>query len=462
MDHKSGQSPHRDSSLSIDQSENSKVDAINDFKPEPEPEMEEETRPDPETVLKREPTGPNPTDFPDGGLQAWLVVVGGFCAVFCGFGWINCIGVFQNYYEHNQLKHYSSSTIAWIPSTQSFMLFFPGFLAGKMTDEMGPRIPILLGSFLHVFGIMMTSLSTEFYQIFLAQAVCSGLGCCFLFYPVIVAAGTWFRRHRALAFGIITAGSSIGGVVLPIMVQRLIPHIGFGWTMRAVGFLFLGLLTIANLTIKSRLPPARRPFNVMEMVKPFTEKPFLLLALGAFFIYVGGFLPFNYIILQGEASGMSTDLASYLVPILNAASTFGRILPAHLGDSFGVFNVMIVLTGFAAIMTLALWLPAAANAPIIVYAVMYGFASGCTLSIIPAMVAKLGHISQLGARSGALYAFSSVGVLIGSPIGGAIQKNQHGGYSGLIIFTGVALLIGTFFAFLSRAAQVGLKIKVRV
>jgi len=90
MDHKSGQSPHRDSSLSIDQSENSKVDAINDFNPEPEPEMEEETRPDPETVLKREPTGPNPTDFPDGGLQAWLVVVGGFCAVFCGFGWINC------------------------------------------------------------------------------------------------------------------------------------------------------------------------------------------------------------------------------------------------------------------------------------------------------------------------------------------------------------------------------------
>jgi MFS family permease len=123
---------------------------------------------------------------------------------------------------------------------------------------------------------------------------------------------------------------------------------------------------------------------------------------------------------------------------------------------------MIVLSAFGGIMTLALWLPAAANAPIILYAIIYGFASGCTLSIIPAMVAKLGHISQLGARSGALYALSSVGVLIGSPIGGAIQNSQHGGYSGLIIFTGVALLIGTFFAVLSRAAQVGFKIKVKV
>lgn len=142
--------------------------------------------------------------------------------------------------------------------------------------------------------------------------------------------------------------------------------------------------------------------------------------------------------------------------------TFGRILPAHVGDTFGVFNVMIVLSAFGAIMTFALWLPAAANAPIIVYAIMYGFASGCTLSIIPAMVAKLGHISQLGARSGALYAFSSIGVLIGSPIGGAIQKDQHGGYSGLIIFTGVALVIGTFFAILSRTAQVGFKIGVKI
>lgn len=81
-----------------------------------------------------------PTDFPDGGLQAWLVVIGGFCLVFASFGWINCqslqtsmklmlmqhvgIGIFQDYYERNQLAAYSSSEVAWIPSTESFMMFF--------------------------------------------------------------------------------------------------------------------------------------------------------------------------------------------------------------------------------------------------------------------------------------------------------------------------------------------------
>jgi MFS family permease len=137
---------------------------------------------------------------------------------------------------------------------------------------------------------------------------------------VIAATGTWFSKHRALAFGIITAGSSLGGVVLPIMVQKLIPQIGFGWAMRSVAFLFLGLLIIANLTVKSRLPPARRPFLWIELVKPFTELPFMLLALAGFFTYIGGFLPFNFIILEGQSLGMSTNLASYLVSIVNASS----------------------------------------------------------------------------------------------------------------------------------------------
>ena len=34
------------------------------------------------------PPGPGPP--PDGGLHAWLTVLGGFCGLFVSFGWINC------------------------------------------------------------------------------------------------------------------------------------------------------------------------------------------------------------------------------------------------------------------------------------------------------------------------------------------------------------------------------------
>lgn len=60
---------------------------------------------------------------------------------------------------------------------------FKGPLPGFLSDTYGPRIPMLIGSLLHVFGLMMTSLSRSYYQFFLAQSVCSALGCCFLFFP---------------------------------------------------------------------------------------------------------------------------------------------------------------------------------------------------------------------------------------------------------------------------------------
>jgi hypothetical protein len=33
----------------------------------------------------------DPSSFPDGGLQAWLVVLAAFCNMFVSFGWINCM-----------------------------------------------------------------------------------------------------------------------------------------------------------------------------------------------------------------------------------------------------------------------------------------------------------------------------------------------------------------------------------
>lgn len=32
----------------------------------------------------------DPSSFPDGGFQAWLVIVGTFCCLFVSFGWVNC------------------------------------------------------------------------------------------------------------------------------------------------------------------------------------------------------------------------------------------------------------------------------------------------------------------------------------------------------------------------------------
>jgi MFS family permease len=158
-------------------------------------------------------TAPSPSPFPDGGRKAWLVVLGAWCCMFASFGWINCIGVFQEHYQRDQLSEYSASAIAWIPSTETFLMFAGAPVFGKSFDSYGPMFSLVIGTTLHVFGLMMVSVSTEYYQFFLSQGLCSAVGASALFWGSNNSVGTWFRRRRALAFGIVSSGSSVGGVV---------------------------------------------------------------------------------------------------------------------------------------------------------------------------------------------------------------------------------------------------------
>lgn len=72
------------------------------------------------------PAAAAPPDVPEGGTKAWLAVLGASAALFTSFGWTNCIGLFQDEYQSNQLKGYSSSTVSWITSVQCTP--FPLFL----------------------------------------------------------------------------------------------------------------------------------------------------------------------------------------------------------------------------------------------------------------------------------------------------------------------------------------------
>ncbi|KAI4091805.1 MAG: hypothetical protein LQ344_003909 [Seirophora lacunosa] len=341
-------------------------------------------------------------------------------------------------------------------------MFAGGPFWGKVYDNHGPRYLLLVGSFLHVFGLMMASLSSKYYQFILSQGICSPIGASLIFYPALSSTGTWFFKRRALAFGIMAAGSSLGGVILPIMVNQIIARSGFPWAMRGVAFLLLGLLIYANLTVRSRLPPSPKPWSFMEFVYPFRDPPYFFVVFASFLFFFGMFLPFTFIILSAEHDGMSRRLADYLIPILNAVSIFGRTIPGYIADKTGRFNIMIVTSFLSTILVLALWLPARGNVPYILFAAFYGFSSGAFVSLAPALVAQISDIREIGIRTGGMFAVISIAALVGNPIGGALVSDQQGAYSHLQVFCGVMMLGGSMVFVASRWSLAGFKLKVRV
>ncbi|KAL5688266.1 hypothetical protein EMGR_001011 [Emarellia grisea] len=196
-----------------------------------------------------------------------------------------------------------------------FFMPFTSPLAGKWFDCYGPHLPIAIGSGLHVFGLLMASLSHKYYQFTLSQSVMSGIGSSLIFIPAMSAnaAPDLVPSEGAIVGGLAVAGSSLGEVIFPLMVQHLLPQVSFGWTMRIIAFLIMGLLVIASLTISSQFRHAPRPFSVMHYRGPLWKLNLDLLCVASFFMYF---------------------------PILNGARFFGRTVPNYMADEIGRFNVM--------------------------------------------------------------------------------------------------------------------------
>lgn len=205
----------------------------------------------------------DPGPPPDGGLKAWTQALMGHLVVFNTWGYINSFGVFQTYYV-NALNE-TPSAISWVGSVQIFLLFAIGSVSGRATDAGYFRAMFFTGSFLQLVGIFMTSLSTQYWQLFLTQGICTGIGNGLLFTPALACISTYFSKKRGLALAIAASGNATGGMVFPAIVETLLPKIGFPWTMRVLGFLMLGVTSITLALMKTRLP-ARKAGPLLELV----------------------------------------------------------------------------------------------------------------------------------------------------------------------------------------------------
>jgi MFS family permease len=338
--------------------------------------------------------------FPEGGRQAWAVTLGGFCAFFAAFELANSTGSFQNWVSLHQLQSQSHAAIGWIFGLNAFITLFCGLVIGPVCDAVGPWIPLCTGAALSILFWGVLGVCTTYWHFLIAVGLLAGLSSSLLFVSAVITVGQYFSVRRGLATGAAFSGGSVGGIVVPIILQSLLPKLGWAWATRVVGLVTLVLVVAACLLCRPRLPCSKKPTSfstIMPNFNTYRSPTFTATSFGMFFLDIALFIPLAYLPSYALAKGLSTTTSYRCLTYLNVGSCIGRWVPAYASDKLGRFNTMLVTVALCGISTLAIWLPAGPTTlGLIVYAIVFGFASGSNLSLGPVCVGQLCKIHEYG------------------------------------------------------------------
>jgi MFS family permease len=393
----------------------------------------------------------------EGSRKAWSTLTGACLIQFCALGVLYSYGVFQDLYARERLSDNSPSAISWIGSTQIFLQYALSPIGGELLDRGYFRFIVVTGCSIHLVSLFLLSFVKEgsFYQAFLAQGVGMGLGVGILFLPTSVVVLRHFRTNQALAIGIVDSTMSLGGLIFSIALNYLMQgRLGFAWGVRVVALVTL-LCFLVGIPMMS-MPNGHHKGTAQEQLKRASwrevainarhDLPYLLVLTQGFIMCLGSFVPSIYLQLFAVTHGTSKEVSFYALAVLNFAGVFGRIIPNHLGDRYGVLNVYIPCLAICGGLSFAM-LGAGKPPGLMLFAVFYGFFFGATNGMYFSIINSLstGNADQLWKRCGLSVIPPAIATLIGPPIAGSLLGPNRLWWRG-VLFAALTILVAACLA----------------
>ncbi|KAK1216425.1 hypothetical protein PQX77_020945 [Marasmius sp. AFHP31] len=323
------------------------------------------------------PPPPNKEDsVPEGGAKAWLVVVGLACCLFTIHGYINSWGVFRTYYEQKHHIGLTPAEMRWIGAAQRSLLFFPAVIVRPLFDRGYYEHYFTSTSILFVVSLVLTAECTKFWQLLLCQGILSGITAGCLVGNVSAIIAQYFKKRSELALAFVYGGSTLGGIVYPVVSGVLLPRMGFPWTMRILGWISFITLAMANITTRRGTKNTFKGKTPFFSFKPLRHLAFVLYCL-AYAVYIIGFFTFaTYVSSTAVVRGViSPEFGYFLIGVLNATTGLGRIPARWASSRYGPLNVIIPSLAISGAILAGGWTAVKNDAGLVVFTIAYGLCS---------------------------------------------------------------------------------------
>ncbi|KAI9341360.1 major facilitator superfamily domain-containing protein [Obelidium mucronatum] len=354
--------------------------------------------------------------YPDGGIQAWLVVLGAFIA-HCVYGITYSFGIYNSYYTNLEIGN--SYSIAMIGSI--------GSAAGYSYPHSRHQLPLLI----------------------LTQGLMFGIGASFIFFPAVSLPAQYFLKRRGLAMGIAVSGTGCGGLVFSILSSKLLDGIGMAWTLRVTAIICLVLMMAVIPFMKTRITP-RKGATDYSFLK---RSGFYFMFFACFFVCFCEFVSIDFLTAFGQqVIGLSLQDAGVIMSFYNGFNILGRLVIGYCSDRFlGPFNGM-VLCLWCTVVSVFAWIFASSFGSLAVVSSMIGFWDGGFWCLFPVAVAEMfGMDSSLVTMLATLFTLLAIPTFASPPISGLISDAY--GMDWLVIYAGILAVFAAGAGTAARFSQ---------
>ncbi|KAE9405886.1 MFS general substrate transporter [Gymnopus androsaceus JB14] len=372
--------------------------------------------------------------YPDGGLRAWLVVLGCFlyaCTVLQVYaGWGLTWGLLQDYFHANMFPNTSLSVLSIISGLMSFTMCGSSYLFGGLGDRF---------CCLTIYVYSHQRSPPKIYHLFLFQGCLIGLAQGMGMPLYFSICSQWFLKKRGLATGIAVSGSGIGGGIETLLMSQLLTRIGYRNTLITFSSIHAFIWTIAWFLIKERVPPGTNPKPKKRWLPKKITGSFHSVAL-SMFLGVFGYLTPYFLITTFTQQMFPTllQLDSLLATLPLIVMSFCR----HLADAFGPTNMFFCSFFIGGILQMVFWSFARSYATIIAFSVLNGLIGSWFMSLLPVVCAKMFGVEGLATITGFMILANSPGQFAGVAIGAAILSSSGNNWTAVSLYSGSMQVAG--------------------
>ncbi|VUC35787.1 unnamed protein product [Clonostachys rosea] len=394
----------------------------------------------------------DPPPPPNGGY-GWVCTA--CVATINGHSWglNSSYGVFLAYYlAHDVYPGASSLEYAFVGSLSFSCALLISPLATIGVRRFGTKPTILLGVVLESASLIAASFATQIWHLFLTQGILFGLGMGFMFVASVPIVPQWFTTRRSLANGFATCGSGLGGLVYSFATGAMIERLGLAWAFRILGIIAFVVNTICAILIKDRnkiIGSTHLAFDISLFKRP---EYLLMTAWGWFSMLAYVVLIFSLANYANEI-GLGSSEAALISAVFNLGQAVGRPLIGYFSDRTGRITMAALMTLFAAVMSLAVWIPATLYGVLIFYSLVGGAVAGTFWVTIGPVTAEVVGLKHVASGLNIMWLTIVLPCTFSEPIALKIVDNT-GRYLGTQLLVGIMFIAGALCLFVLRGWKI--------